>query len=143
MDWALIEEDAFYKEETTVTDSYYKRGVYYEGDTIISYKTIYGTGEPYQDGTESIMLPSGASSTDAMILYSSEALLTYDDVGQDISLADKLYLKNPEVGKNKPQRYVVMNKEDWGTNSGFVLIQDDASVMYLVVKEEKVVKNGS
>lgn len=142
MTFSLIVEDTFYKEESTVTDAYTLRGVYYEGETSITYKSISGTIEPYSKGEESMLLPAGSSSSDAKVLYTSEYLQTYDDTG-DVSLADRVYLSDPEVSGNKPQPYRVMNKEDWSTNSGFVLISTDDAVEYLLVKEERAVNNGS
>lgn len=142
MAWELIQEDPFYKEEVTWTDSYWLRGVYYEPQESLSYKTIYGTDEPYKDGQEALMLPSGSSSTDARILHTSEILLTYDSTG-DITTADTVYLKDPQTTRNKPQKYVVMAKEDWYVNSGFTLISENDANIYLLVKSEKVVDNGS
>lgn len=141
MSWELIEEDTLYKEEITYTDPYTLRGVYYAGEESIEYKTILGTVEPYRDGEEAMVLPSGTSASDARVLYSSEPLLTYDDAA-DISIADKVYLTNPEVGKTTPQRFVVMNKENWTTNSGFTLIDTDDAITYLLIKEEKAISNG-
>ena len=142
MAFSLIVEDTFYKLETTYTDEYYSSGVFYEGKLTVDYKTISGTLEPYRDGQEAVVLPSGTSSSDARILYSSEFLETYDDTG-DITRADKIYLSNPDVSRNKPQGYIVMGKEDWSTNSGFTLISTGDAVTYLLVKEEKALDNGS
>lgn len=141
MTWELLHEDPFYKEETTWVDAYWLRGVYYESQETSTYKTIYGTDEPYKDGQEAVMLPSGTSSSDARILHSSEILLTYDSTG-DLSTADVVYLKDPETTRNKPQGYVVMAKEDWHVNEGFTLIGNDQANIYLLVKKEKVVNNG-
>lgn len=138
MTWELIQEDTFYKEEVTYKDSYFQRGVFYESVEEAINVPFLGTDEPYKDGQESMMLASGMMSTDARILHTSEELLTYDATG-DITTADKVYLKDPDVSRNKPQRYVVMKKEDWYVNSGFELIGTDHANIYLLVKEEKVV----
>ena len=141
MTWELIQEDPFYKEEKTFKDAYWYKGVYYESTEDTTYKTIYGTDEPYKDGEESTILPAGVSSLDARMLHTSENLLPYSDV-DEVSIADKIYLKDPTTSRNKLQRYVVMNKEDWYVNSGFTLIGTDEANVYLLVKEEKVVSNG-
>lgn len=142
MDWLLIEEDILYKEEVTYSDSYVLRGVFYEAKESVTYKPFFCTDEPYRQGEESMMLPAGSSAEDARVIYTKESLMTYDDVN-DITIADKVYLSNPEYGKNKPQRYIVMNKEDWAVNSGFKLIKTDTADCYLIMKEEKVVDNGT
>ena len=142
MTFALITEDQLYKEEIIVKDSYWYKGVYYESSEDIVYKSIYGTLEPFtRESNEAIVLPAGTSSSDAMYFYSSENLLTYDD-GNDVSLADKVFLSNPESGKTMPQRYVVMQRELWPQNSGFSLISQDDSNAYLLIKEEKAIANG-
>ena len=141
MNWSLIEEDILYKEETTYTDPYTLRGVYYEGEETLSYKPIEGTHEPFREGESGLVLPAGTSASDAKMLYSSEQLLGYEDSGQ-IGLADKVFLSDPETGKTKPQRYVVMTRELWPTNSGFKLITTDNANAYMLIKEEKAVPNG-
>lgn len=138
MTWELIQEDPFYKEEKTFKDAYWSKGVYYESTEDVTYKVIYGTDEPYKDGEESSPLPSGIASSDARILHTSEILLPYSDV-DEVSIADKVYLKDPTTSRFKQQRYVVMNKEDWYVNSGFELIGTDEANVYLLVREEKVV----
>ena len=142
MSWSLIEEDVLYKEEIIIKDSYWLRGVFYQSSEETTYKSILGTYEPYRsDGEEAMVLPSGTSASDARMLYSSEQLLGYEDSG-DVSLADKVFLSNPESGKTMPQRYVVMQRELWPQNSGFSLISQDDSNAYLLIKEEKAISNG-
>lgn len=141
MSWLLIEEDVLYKEEVTYSDAYTLNGVYYEEKTSISYLPFYCTDEPYRSGEEAMMLPEGSSSDDARVIYTDTKLLTYDDTG-DVSIADKVYLKDPSTERNPPQRYVVMEKEEWKVNSGFQLIQTTNANCYLIIKEEKVIDNG-
>lgn len=136
--WNLIEEDILYKQEVTYKDSYWFQGVYHNGEENTSYKSIYGTYEPYLSGEDALVLPAGTRSSDARTLYTSESLLTYED-SAEVTLADKVFLKNPDASRNKPQRYVVMAREDWAVNSGFALIDTDQANCYLLVKEEKVV----
>ncbi len=137
MAFSLIQEDTFYKEEVTYTDSYTLRGVYYESESATTYKTFTGTDEPYDE--ESILvLPAGTSARDARILFTSESLLDYDLTG-DVSLADVVYLTDPEVGKYKPKRYIVMDKDHWKTNASFSLLQGEEATSYLLIKEEKVI----
>ena len=140
--FALITQDQLFKEEIIIKDSFWQRGVFYQSSEEITYKNILGTYEPYRsDGEEGMVLPAGTSSSDARMLYSSEQLLGYEDSG-DVSLADKVFLSNPEAGKTKPQRYVVMQRELWPQNSGFSLISQDDSNAYLLIKEEKAIANG-
>ncbi len=137
MAFSLIQEDVFYKEETTYSDPYTLRGVYHDGEETTTYKIFTGTDEPYDE--ESILvLPAGTSPRDARTLYSSEPLLTYDDTN-DTTLADVVYLTDPEVGKYKPKRYIVMDKEHWKTNASFSLLQGEEATSYLLIKEEKVI----
>jgi hypothetical protein len=139
MTFSLIQESALYKEETTYTDSYILRGVHYDGTETTTYPVITGTHEPQDDGEESLPLPSGVASSDARMLYTDEQLLTHSDTG-DLSLADRIFFKDPEAGRVMPQRYVVMAKEDWGDDAnGFTLIGIGEANSYLLVKEEKVV----
>jgi len=138
--FSLITQDQLFKEEIIIKDSFWQRGVYYESSEETTFKAIYGTVEPYTSD-ESMVLPAGTSSSDAMFLYSSEQLLTYSDSGT-VSLADKVYLTNPDSGKNKPQIYVVMERELWPENSGFALISTNDSNAYLLIKEEKAIANG-
>ena len=139
--FVLIEQDVLYKEEITYEDSYWQRGVFIQGGEEVSYKPIEGTHEPFREGESGLVLPAGTSASDAKMLYSSEQLLGYEDSGQ-IGLADKVFLSDPETGKTKPQRYVVMTRELWPTNSGFKLITTDNANAYMLIKEEKVVTNG-
>lgn len=137
MAFQLIIEDTLYLEKVEYTEPYILRGVYVAGGETITYESFSGSLDPYRDGQESLMLPAGTSSSDARILYSSTSLLTYDDTGE-ASIADKVYLSDPQAGKKKAQRYVVMNKEDWTTNGSFQLISTDDAITYLLVREEKV-----
>jgi len=140
--FSLITQDQLFKEEIIVKDSYWLRGVYYNSSEETTYKSIYGTVEPFiSDPDQAMVLPAGTSSSDARLFYSSENLLGFSDTG-DISLADKVFLTNPDTGKSKAQRYVVMERELWPQNSGFSLISQDDSNAYLLIKEEKAIANG-
>lgn len=136
MSFELIQDDVIYKEEISYTEPYWLRGVYYEGSETVTYPTFGGTLEPYKDGETSLQTPSGTMSSDAKILYTDEPLQVYRDFDADSGLADKVYLRDPETGKHKPQAYVVYDREDNTINASFSLL--DTATSYIIVREGKL-----
>jgi hypothetical protein len=133
--FTLIQEDTLYKEVKTYTDGYYKRGVYYDGEETITYPTFEGLAEPMGDGSENLALPQGVSSTDTIMVYTSEELNTSEDNGNDATLADVIYINDPETRKGS-QKYVVWRDAAWSANASFTLI--DSAHDYVCIKEGKL-----
>lgn len=131
----LLKDDVLYKEEITYTDGYYKRGVYYDGEEVITYPTFEGLAEPMGRGSEHIALPQGVTSHDTVIVYTDTFLKTVEDNGNDATLADSIYLKDPTT-RSTPQKYVVWRDATWSANTSFTLVPSAHD--YVCIKEGKI-----
>ncbi|AUR92152.1 head-closure protein [Vibrio phage 1.170.O._10N.261.52.C3] len=132
MSFQLIKEFTFYKEvDSTPSGGSWVNGVWVEdteGNT--TYAPFPGTEEPYLQGESSLILPEGVDSSRAKTLFTKEPLKTHSSVGA--TLADKIYLVNPEENPNA-EVYVVRDVQDWRVNSGFELFTSQFE--YLCVRD--------
>ena len=136
MAFELLNARLIYKEEVSYTEPYWRRGVFYEGGETITYTNIEGFVEPHGSGESAVVLPAGVSSSDAKVLYTESQLQSYLDFDGDASMADRIYLTDPRVGKDMKHTYVVYEKEDWQVPEGFTLLNSTGS--YILIREGKL-----
>ena len=131
----LVDDVAYLKTETQGTPNTFVKGILVEGTKTISYVPFECIPEPYSKGETSLVLPSGVSSRDAYILFTSKSLKTHDDLKGTATVADIVYLENPEDDQYA-HPYVVFDHAPWKKNGGFQLLGGHGE--YLIIRQEKV-----
>ena len=135
MAFTLLSGQTIYREKTHTGEGYWLDGVYYQGEQTVIYEPLSDVFvEPY-DRQESEILPDGIRTNDARWVLCGHQLNTYRENNDNASFADRIYLRNPEVGK-KAQAYLVFDLEDWDTYGDMTMV--DEGYNYVIVKEGKV-----
>lgn len=134
--FTMLQGQSVFKEVVTATDPYWDNGVYYEGDKVTTYQSLSDCFVEPMDAEESEYLPSGISLKDSRWLLCDHNLNTYRENNDDASLADTIYLSNPETGRKKVA-YKVFDKEEWLEDDGMELL-DSSSYNFILVKEGKL-----
>lgn len=133
----LLGEKTYYKEVVTKLPPYWDKGVLIEQPPTISYVTFLGWDEPFgNDSEESVILPSGVESSSSRWLFTTEKLKVHESFETSTGIADKIYLRNPETGRSKPQAYVIAKAEDWDVTDNFTLLEP--SLDYVITREDKL-----
>ena len=137
MGFTLIQEDTLYKKMVSSSGGSYINGVWIPGTETISYVEILGLLDPYTNKSEeSLVLPEGVSSESSFILYSDELLNTNRSLPTGSTLADIVYITDPETDTSS-NPYTVWSKSSYSGNGGFTLI-DNTHYMYLLIREDRV-----
>lgn len=113
------------------TGQYINR-VWVEGVPVVSKKS--GLVEPYNREETSLILPQGTSSAESVIIYTEYDLKVYNNIEGNLSDADLITLKDPDLNPTT-FKYMVMDKEQWDANSSFSLIPSHQ--VYLAVRVEQ------
>jgi len=103
-----------------------------EGVPVVVKKS--GLVEPYKEGETSLILPSGIRSEDAVVIYTEHKLNVYNNIEGNLSLADLVSFKDPEINTTT-FKYMVRDEEEWDANTSFTLIPSHH--VYLGIREEQ------
>ena len=130
MAFALLLDDTLYKEVAPNPAGHFVNYEWVEFDN--TFTTFNGVWSPYREGETSLTLPEGISSSDAIIIHSTEVLATDDSSIGNESTGQRIYLSNPEVNIYT-HKYLVRKLEVWNANSSFSLIP--TSYEYMATRE--------
>lgn len=132
--FTLLQNDTLYKEVITSTGGGYNSGVWYPGTESKSYEQFSGIVEPYMKEEESQLLPAGVSNESVAILFTSEKLKTNQSLPDDSSVADTIFIEDPET-ITTAQPYKVWSAQNWTKNQGFQLVE--GFYEYLIIRENR------
>lgn len=131
----LVDRTLYKLVETSTSDGNWEDGVYFEGSfPVITYTPFKGEFEPLSTGESRFVLPEGINSEDAVIVFSDVELELAINNNGVVSGGDSIFLQDPVIFPNAIE-YVVFNKEDWLTNTGFELLDVD-SYDYICIRRE-------
>lgn len=137
MGFSLLEDDVLYKKVVTSSTGHYDNGLWVSGVEVLSYPTFFGTFEPFSDSQNSMVLPTGVLSSDAILIYTNVIdLKTANDLKGRATNPDVIYLTDPSADATIIDAYEVKDKELWKANKGFSLLDDDYGY-YLAVRLAK------
>lgn len=137
MAFELLKGGSVWLKQSTKLPDYWENGVYHEGDETVSYKELKACFVEPMTPEEAELSMSGVSSSEMQWLLTDETLKTYRDFETDSSLADVVYLSNPETGRVKPQAWVVYEIQIFENYDDFELIEASGHD-YVIVKEGKL-----
>jgi hypothetical protein len=103
-----------------------------EGTPVVVKKS--GLVEPYKEGETGLILPSGIRSEDAVVIYTEHKLNVYNNIEGNLSLADLVSFKDPEINTTT-FKYMVRDEEEWDANTSFTLIPSHH--VYLGIRKEQ------
>lgn len=109
--------------------------VWVEGTPTVAKKS--GLIEPYNKQETSMILPSGITSEETIVIYTEHDLKVYNNIVDHLSIADLITLEDPALVPST-LKYMVLDKEKWKANSSFTLIPSHK--VYLAVRVEQ--QNG-
>ena len=126
---------AFLQKQVKTTADQFVNGVLITGEETTVFEPFPANSEPFTKGEKSMVLPSGVSSKDAYILFTSTSLKTHNDLKNTATVADVVYLDDPETDQ-AAHAYIVFDKANWRRNSGMKLLSTHGE--YLIIRKEKV-----
>lgn len=133
-EYSLLQPVTIYKEVVKHTGGYWSGGTYIEGTPTTTYENVTCFWES-DDGKNTEVLPEGVRSSDVVWIDTDEDLKTASDNGEDSTLADTVYLHNPETDSSA-RPYRIMGKWDDNGAKGFELLTS-FRYSYLAVRERK------
>jgi hypothetical protein len=132
--FTILKGQTIYKQGVSKGEGYWKDGVYYQGEDTPIYEPLSNVFvEPYER-EDSDILPEGISTNDARWILCDHVLSSYRENADNASMADRIFLRDPEVGK-KATPYIIFDIETWGGDEGMELLSDGFN--YVAVKEGK------
>lgn len=141
MGFILLQDDVLYRKVVTSTTGHYESGLWIDGEEVISYTPFFGEFEPFNKSQNSMILPTGVRSSDAILIYTNVTdLKTANDLKGRATNPDIIYLENPTLIFGNEQTdvtaidaYEITDKEFWTANKGFSLLDDNYGY-YLAVR---------
>lgn len=134
--FTMLTGQTVYVQREEIGNPYWKNGIYYEGEKIITYEPIAQCFVEEMEPEASDYLPSGVTLRDSRWLFTDANLETYREQNDSASMCDTIYLGNPETGKKKTA-YKVFDKMSWEEDGGMELLDTD-SYDYVIIKEGKL-----
>lgn len=128
--FTLIQDDDMWVEERNAGQ--WIDYVWVEG--VVTPVKKSGLIEPYNREETSLILPSGITSEESIVIYTEHDLKVYNNIVDHLSIADLITLEDPVLVPTT-LRYMVMDKEKWTANSSFSLIPSHK--VYLAVRVEQ------
>jgi hypothetical protein len=136
--FSLLADGTMYK-EVAGTAGYWKDGKWVPPSDN-TYQPIVANWEPFGNGIQSQVLPTGVSSTDTITIFTNEDLATHNDLTGDKTTADIVYKNNPNENSLE-QKYVVFDKAYWKKNSSNKLLSGHTE--YIAIRKEKFDTSGA
>ena len=137
MGFSLLEDDVLYKKVVTSSTGHFENGLWIDGEEVIAYPSFEGTYEPFNESQNSMVLPTGVLSSDAILIYTNVIdLKTANDLKGRATNPDIIYLEDPTTDATILDAYEIKDKELWKANKGFSLLDDDYGY-YLAIRLAK------
>ena len=94
-----------------------------------------GVDEPYEQGTDTVVLPAGANFRDAFTLFTKTPLKVYNDLAGQTSVPTIIYLQDPRTTTN-PVQYLVWGESCYRDNMSLQLLGGHHE--YVCVRRDKI-----
>lgn len=127
----LIEDETLWI--STPTGSYDASRRFVKGYSAAT--TFEGLWEPFSTGLSTLVLPTGISSKESLILFTDLEINISDDHVGRIATASLVYLQDPVTFPNTVA-YAVWDKASYISNGGFTLIGGFSE--YILIRQEKL-----
>jgi len=136
MPYELLTKRPLYRVVKSPTlDGEWIDGVYYpDTNTVITYEEFEGDWEPLSLGEQKRVLPEGVNSVQSIWVFTEVDLKISKNLDGLTQEGDIVYLEDPDLNEYAPS-YYIFNKEDWQTNDGFTLLEND-TYDYVCIRRE-------